>query len=168
MSTFEADTQKVFEPTHAHNISDLQLLSGQHTSELCDPCPITFWRVMDAVLNQSKRTQTKVFQDVTPLLSSRDKKMWSKTRETLDYKIQQTACISVRWRRTAIIDLSHIGLEGLKEPASFTFIDPIVAWVTCPTKLSHNHKLHFTHRERVHPNTGEKLCGSSAQQGEYM
>ena len=168
VTTFEAGSQKPFDPNHARNISDLQTLSEQHTAELSDLCPIAFWRVLDAVLEQSKRTQTKVFQAVAPLLNTRDTKTWPKTRESLDYKLQQRGCISARWRRTVHIDLSHVGLQGLQKPVTFTFIDPIFAWVTCAAKLSHKHELHFTHRERVDPKTGEKLYGSSVQQGEYM
>ena len=64
-----------FDPMHARNIGHLQELSKQYVKEQCSKFPIAFWRVFGSVIDQSKRTQSKVFAAVKPLLSARDQKV---------------------------------------------------------------------------------------------
>jgi hypothetical protein len=160
--------QRTFDFHKARNVSDLQSLSQQFIKEQAENFPIALWRVLGAVLEQSKQTQSKVLEAVAPLLSTRDRKTWPTTRAALDYQLAKNGCLSARWRRTVSIDLSHIGLSKLKDPISFNFVDPVFAWASCAERLSHKHPLHFTYRERVHPHTGEKMYGSSVQHGEFM
>ena len=94
--------------------------------------------------------------------------VWPTTRDALDYQLNKTGCLSSRWRRTVVIDLSHVGLPALTDPLCFNFVDPVFAWVSCAEQLSRKHDLHFTYRERLHPHTGAKMYGSSVQHGEYM
>ena len=160
--------------THGHNwdhvrdISAIQRFSTAHTKDLAGTYPVGTWRVLGSVLEQSKVTQNKVLKAVSTLLPARARKLWPTTREVLDSKLSKLGCASSRWTRTATIDLSHIDLPELKDPITFKFIDPVVAWVQCAERLSHKHKLYFTYRERLHPDTGEKLYGSSVQHGQIM
>ena len=73
-----------------------------------------------------------------------------------------------RVTRRIRIDLSHHELSALKNPISFTFLDPLFAWSVCAHKLSRKHKLYFTYQKRVHPDTGEPLYGSSVSNGDIM
>ena len=153
----------------ARNISDIQMLSTSHTEELAGTFPLSLWRVLGAVLDESKVTQNKVLQAVSAtLLSAPERKIWPKTREVIDKRLSKFGCISSRWTRTAKIDLTHITPTALQEPIDFQFIDPVVAWVTCAERLSRKHKLHFTYRALLNPETGEKLYGSSVQHGNIM
>ena len=64
-----------FDPHRARQICDLQELYSQYVREQCEKFPIAFWRVFGSVIDQSKRTQSKVFAAVKPLLSARDQKV---------------------------------------------------------------------------------------------
>ena len=126
-------------------------------------------RVLNAVLALPKTTQTKVLQAVLPMLSPQERKLWPRSRSQVDDKIVQTVGnFHSRVMRHVSIDLSHIGLAGLRKPIDFTFIDPIFAWTVCANQVSHEHTLHFTHQPLHHPVTGERMYGASVKHGTIM
>ena len=153
---------------NVRDISEIQKLVRLHTKDLVSTYPVAVWRVLGSVLDQSKVTQSKVLQAVSELLSPVDRKVWPKTREVIDMKLLKFGSVSSRWTRTVRIDLSHLPLRGLREPIIFMFKDPVVTWVSCAERLSKNHQLFFQYRARLHPETGEKLYGSSVQNGKIM
>ena len=153
---------------NVRNISALQIFSREHTKQLLATFPISLWKVLGAMLDQSKITQTKVLSAVSTLLTARERQVWPMSRQIIDNKLSKFGCISSRWTRTATIDLSHIALPSLHDPVEFKFIDPVVAWVFCAERLSRTHTLFFEYRERLHPETGERLYGSSVQHGQIM
>jgi len=127
------------------------------------------WRVLDAVLEQSKVTQSKVLKSVVPMLSSQERKCWPTSRREIDSAITKTVGnFHARVTRRVSIDLSHIGLDELKKPVEFMFIDPLFAWALCADQLSQDHTLHFEHQPLCHPVTGERMYGSSVKNGKIM
>lgn len=131
--------------------------------------PKTMWRILRAVINQSKVTQDKVLQAVMPLLSTSQRREWPKTRVAVDNKIKKkVGSFYPRVTRHVTIDLSHVKLSGMPKTLKFTYLDPVFAWVRCAAKLSRNHQLHFNYEELRHPETDELLFGASVANGLIM
>ena len=87
------------------------------------------WKVLQAVQYQSKVTQDKVLQALRPLLSSKGRREWPKTRLQIDKTINKAVgSFYPRVTRHVDINLNRWNIVGLEKPVRFTFIDPIFAW----------------------------------------
>ena len=84
---------------NCHNISDLQILSEEHSEKLLSLFPIPVWKILGTVLDQSKTTQTEVLTAVATLLNARERKLWPATRQVIDNKLAKFGCIRVLVRR---------------------------------------------------------------------
>ena len=125
--------------------------------------------MLDAVVDQSKVTQSKVLRAVLPMLSYQEQKSWPKSRNQIDVAITKTVGnFYARVTRRVRIDLHHIGLDGLRKPIEFVFIDPLFAWAACAEQLSHDYTLYFEHQSLRHPVTGEQMYGASVKNGTIM
>lgn len=131
--------------------------------------PKSFWRVLRAVISQSKVTQDKVIEAVLPILDVKTRRLWPKSRSAVDTMLtKNVGAFYPRVIRNLRIDLTHLGLPGLDEAVNFTFIDPIFAWASTANNLSREHPLFFSYNELHHPETGELLYGASVSNGLVM
>ena len=71
---FTASPQCHLDEKKVRDISAIQLLLQEHTETLAALYPVTLWRILGAVMDQSKAVQTKVLKAVSALLSSVDRK----------------------------------------------------------------------------------------------
>ena len=151
----------------ARDIATLQQFWTEHATKASSLYPPSLWRILNAVLDQSKTCQDKVLQSVVPLLSSREREAWPNRRAYIDDKLSRTLGIfHARVTRHASIDLSHFKLHGLEDPIQFEFLDPVFAWTVRADKLIRsNIKLHFDYGERQHPVFGVPLYGASVANG---
>ena len=151
------------------DIASLQNLWHDLANEAGKLYSKSFWRVLQAVHNQSKLTQSKVFQAVTPMVPSQERREWPKTRSQVDSKLTKyIGSFYPRVTRRIMIDLSNCGVAGLNKPIVFSFIDPVFAWAQCAAKLSQTHKLHFKYKQLRHPESGELMYGASVANGLIM
>lgn len=151
--------------------SQLQQLWLEHARAAGSLYPPSVWRVINAVIGQSKQTQTKVLNAVKPMLSSQERQNWPTSRRQVDAKLlKSVGSFHSRVVRRVSIDLSHIGFPQLRKPIEFAFLDPVFTWANTADKLSckYGHTLYFKYQSRNHPVTGEDLYGASVQNGKIM
>ena len=151
----------------ARDIAALQQFFTEHACKACESYPQSLWRVLDAVLDQSKACQDRVLESVLPLLSAQERKVWPRRRAYIDNKLNRTlGTFHARVTRIASIDLSHFKFHGLEDPIQFEFLDPVFAWAVRADKLIRNNiKFHFDYSERHHPVHGVPLYGASVANG---
>ena len=157
-----------YDESKCRNVASLQRLWQSHSSLASKIYPVALWRILGAVLGESKTTQTKVLQAVASILSAEEGKKWPLSRRALDAKVLQKAgTIIPRVQRAVEIDLGDLSSSFaiLKKPIHFEFVDPVIAWALCANKLSKKHKLFFKYKSLHHPLNGELLDGASMQNG---
>ena len=159
---------ETYDECKCRNVASLQALWQSHSLAAGKVFPVAVWRILGAVLGESKTTQGKVLQAVASILSAEDRKKWPLSRRSLDAKVlQSTGTILPRLQRAVEIDLGDLSSRFaiLKKPIHFEFVDPVIAWALCANKLSKNHKLFFNYKSLHHPLNGETLYGASMQNG---
>lgn len=154
---------------HTRDMCGVQDLWSSHAQAAGDMFPKSLWRVLSAVKNETKVLQTAVLKACKLMLPAHDRKRWPCSREMLDRAVtRKIGQFDARVTRTIRIDLSHHNIPTLREPISFSFLDPVYAWAFCARKLGTNHELHFEHVPLVDPITGERLYGAGVQHGDWM
>ena len=154
----------------SRDICSMQTLWRDHAVAAGSLFPLATWRILDAVLAQSKVVQTKVLNAVVPMLNTSEKSTWPKSRKQVDDAIRKrVGSFHSRVIRRVTFDLSHTGVSALQKPLIFKFIDPVFAWSLCADKLRRKqHVLYFEYKELRNPNSGELLYGASVQNGQIM
>ena len=151
------------------DICAVQDLWSSHAKAAGDMFPKSLWRVLSAVKNQTKVLQTAVLKACKLMLPAHERKRWPSSRQMLDGAVtRRIGQFDARVTRTTRIDLSHHHIPTLREPISFSFLDPVYAWAFCARKLGTNHELHFEHVPLVELTTGERLYGAGVQHGDWM
>ena len=153
----------------ARDIASMQEMWLDHARAASQLYTPSMWRVLYAVRNEAKTTQSDVLSACRTMLPKSQRHLWPKCRKSVDDKIKKSlGSFHSRTMRQVQIDLSHHGLPGLEKPVKFAFIDPIYAWACCAHRVSFFDKLHFEFVEHVHPTTGERLYGASVAHGDIM
>ena len=151
------------------DVAQLQRLWQEHAAEASELYPRSVWRVLYAVRNESKVTQSNVLAACQKMLPKHQHPLWPTSRRKVNAQISKTlGSFSNRIMRTVHINLSHHNLPGLDKPITFRFIDPIYAWASAAYAVSQRHELHFHYKEHIHPTTFERLYGSSVSHGDIM
>lgn len=159
---------ETYDESKCRKVASLQSLWQSHSLAASKVYPVALWRILGAVLGESKTTQTKVLQAVASILSAEEGKKWPLSRRSLDAKVMQSnGTILPRLQRAVEIDLGDLSASFniLQKPIPFEFVDPVIAWALCANKLSKKHKLFFKYKSLHHPLNGELLYGASMQNG---
>ena len=162
---------ETYDVSKCRNVASLQSLWQSHSLTSAKVYPVALWRILGAVLGESKTTQTKVLKAVAAILSAEEGKKWPLSRRALDAKVlQSTGTILPRLLRAVQIDLSDLSskFKILQNPICFEFVDPVIAWALCASNLSKKHELFFNYKSLHHPLNGELLYGASMQNGMMM
>ena len=150
-------------------VAQTQRLWQEHALAASELYPRSLWRVLYAVRDESKVTQSHVLAACRKMLPKSQQSLWPKTRKVINEKIKKKlGSFCNRFLRVVHIDLSHHELPGLSKPITFRFVDPIYAWATAAYATSQNHDLHFQYKAHLHPTTFERLYGSSVAHGDIM
>ena len=127
----------------ARKISDMQELHRQHTKELASAFPVSLWRVLGSVLDQSKIVQNKVLQAVATLLPARDQRLWPKTRKSIDDKLAKLGSSSSRWYDISQLHISMTYSNDMLEshaPMTCIYdIHPLHIFMTCANDMLESH-----------------------------
>ena len=151
------------------DVAGLQRLWQDHAAQASELYPRSVWRVLYAVRNESKVTQSNVLAACQKMLPKHQYPLWPTSRKTINAKIiKSLGSFTNRVMRVVHIDLSHHALPGLAKPIAFRFLDPIYAWSRAAYTTSEQHELHFQYKEHLHPITFERLYGSSVAHGDIM
>ena len=106
----------------SRDICSMQTLWHDHAVAAGSLFPLAVWRILDAVLAQSKVVQTKVLNAVVPMLNTSEKSTWPKSRKQVDDAIRKrVGSFHSRVIRRVTFDLSHTGVSALQKPLIFKF-----------------------------------------------
>lgn len=151
------------------DIASLQAMWYNHAREASKLYTPSMWRVLFAVKNESKTTQSAVLSACRRMLPARQRPLWPISRQQVDKKIAKSlGSFHCRTLRQVQIDLTRHGLPDLAKPITFSFMDPVYGWACCAHRVSAFHKLHFEYIAHLHPSTGERLYGASVAHGDVM
>ena len=167
---FRAQRNRRQPPTDGtRDVAGLQRLWQDHAAQASELYARSVWRVLYAVRNESKVTQSNVLGACQKMLPRSQYPLWPTSRKTINTKISKSlGSFTARVMRVVHIDLSHHALPGLAKPITFRFLDPIWAWSRAAYTTSVQHELHFQYKEHLHPITFERLYGSSVAHGDIM
>ena len=151
------------------DIASLQEMWLSHCRQAASFYTPSMWRVLHAVKNEAKTTQSAVLSACRRMLPARQRHLWPSSRRQIDKKISKSlGSFHSRTLRQVRIDLRHHAVPELAKPITFSFMDPVYAWAYCAHRVSAFHKLHFEYIAHKHPSTGERLYGASVAHGDVM
>ena len=122
------------------------------------------WRIFSSVRTETRVCQSAVLRAVRPMVDPLVVSKWPRDRRALDRMIEKCGSFNSRILRDVYIDMKDVGLDVVK----FTFVDPIYAWASTALRVSRCFPLYFKFCPLYHPNTHERLYGTSVQCGEVM
>ena len=147
-----------------HACMQLQSFWKSYLQNVVDISEKQMWRTFSAVRTETRVCQSSVLRAVRPLVDPLRLSRWPKDRRALDVMISKVGGFRTRILRRVQINMVDLGLETV----DFTFVDPIYAWASTALRLSRVMPLHFHFEARYHPDTRERLYGTSVKCGEVM
>ena len=161
------DNRPAINSEYARDYSHMQENWKRYVENAHSSCSSHFWRLQEALLNQTVACKDKVMSAVKNLVSEKCRQpAWPRSFRTLRRLIQRRA--GRFWDNvlhTHTIDLSAFDLPGVTK-VDFEFLDPVYVWLERANALyDENIQMQWQACRMLHPDSHEEVFGAGVQYG---